>query len=654
MPDASTDTLDQLFRQAEQALQKYWGYPQFRPGQDEVVKSVFAGNDTLVLFPTGGGKSLCYQVPALVLEGLTIVISPLVALMEDQVEQLNSRNIRATYINSTITKSEIEQRLINARNGMYRLLYMAPERLATPLFQYELLNLKPALIAIDEAHCISEWGHDFRPSYREIRENMEAVADRVKWLALTATATPEVRDDIVKVLGFKTPKVISKGFDRPNLHWWVYYGEDRIHAVQRMFKRHQGSGLIYAGTRKSCNELSAQLQQVSGRAVKPYHAGLSPRQRSQVQEQWVSGKVPLVVATNAFGMGIDKPDCRYVIHYDAPASLEAYYQEAGRAGRDGETGYPVLLYNPHTFTVMRQQIENSYPTRDQLLKIYNCVCDTLDLAVGSEMDRAEILDLKSVEQRSGFGTGKIMAALRIFKRLELFDLSSEPGRQIGVQFSMDLGLIRQITQDTHYSERKRQFIQDIFRLFGPGSLHEIVWLSASYVAEKTGFTFNRVVSGLEVLQREQLLTAKVLNGDPMVRITTIRELKPHLDSVVVEQYREILLKKLQYMQAYCETSDCRSRFLRTYFGEVNPPRCGTCDNCVKRAKKSSAEGIKQDSETIRKILFALRKHKKLHIHGLSEQTGIRPKALRTGLNQLMREKLVRQNRTATGAYYELC
>lgn len=654
MPESPPEQVTQLFSRAEAALKKHWGYDRFRPGQDDVVKSVFEGRDTLVLFPTGGGKSLCYQVPALVLEGLTIVISPLVALMEDQVEQLTSRNIRATFINSTISKQEIEQRLINARNGMYRLLYMAPERLATPLFQYELLNLKPSLIAIDEAHCISEWGHDFRPSYRNIRENMEPVAERVKWLALTATATPEVRDDIIRVLGFREPRIISKGFERPNLHWWVYYGEDRIHAVQRMVKRHQGSGLIYAGTRKGCNELSAQLQQVSGRPAKPYHAGLSAEQRSLVQEQWVNGKVPLVVATNAFGMGIDKPDCRYVIHYDAPASLEAYYQEAGRAGRDGQIGYPVLLYNPHAFTVMRQQIEDSYPTRQQLLKIYNCVCDALHLAEGSGMDRYELLDLRDVERRCGFGTGKILAALRLFHRLELFELSNEPGRQIGVQFMMDLGLIRQITQDDRYSERKRTFVMDIFRLFGPESLDQIVWLSAAYVAEKTGFTFTRVVAGLEVLQREQLLSAKVLNGDPMVRLTRSREDKPFMDRKVVEQYREILLKKLSYMQAYCETADCRSRYLRTYFGEVNPPKCGTCDNCVKKEKKPDADAIKKDSEIIRKILFALRKHKQLHIHGLAEHTGEKPRVLRTCLNQLMRERVVRQNRTQTGAYYEIC
>ncbi|MCH8485987.1 MAG: RecQ family ATP-dependent DNA helicase [Candidatus Cyclonatronum sp.] len=653
MIEIPTGQAEEFFGRAEQALHKFWGFEKFRPGQDDVVKSVLSGRDTLVLFPTGGGKSLCYQVPALVLEGLTIVISPLVALMEDQVEQLNSRNIRATFINSTISKQEIEQRLINARNGMYRLLYMAPERLATPLFQYELLNLKPALIAIDEAHCISEWGHDFRPSYRSIRENLEPVAGRVRWVALTATATPEVRDDILKVLGFQEPNVISKGFERPNLHWWVYYGDDRIHAVQRMVKRHQGSGLIYAGTRKGCNELSSQLQKVSGRPVKPYHAGLSAEQRSLVQEQWVKGKVPLVVATNAFGMGIDKPDCRYVIHYDAPGSLEAYYQEAGRAGRDGQIGYPVLLYNPHAFTVMRQQIEDSYPTRPQLLKIYNCVCDTLQLAEGSGMDRAEMLDLKSVEQRSGFGTGKILAALRIFQRLELFELSSEPGRQIGVQFMMDLGLIRQITADARYSEKKRNFVMDIFRLFGPESLDQMAWVPARYVSDKTGFTVTRIIAGLEVLQREQLLVARVLNGDPMVRITESREVKPPMDSKVVEQYREILITKLKHMQAYCETSDCRSRFLRTYFGEVSPPRCGTCDNCVKKERKPDAEVIQKESGQIRRILFALRKNKQLHIHGLAQETGIKPKELRGCLNQLMRERLVRQIRIDTGAFYEL-
>jgi len=326
-----------MFEQAPKNLEKYWGYKSFRPGQDEAIRSVLEGRDTLVLFPTGGGKSLCYQVPATLLDGLTVVISPLVALMQDQVQQLKERGISATFINSTLSSWEIEQRLVNARNGMYKLLYCAPERLKTELWEAELPGLNIDLVAIDEAHCISEWGHDFRPSYREIRSSLEPVADSIRWIALTATATPEVRSDIIENLEFENPKIISKGFDRPNLKWWVVAAEKKkqklLQAVQKASPK--GSGLIYGGTRRNCEELAELIEDQLGIGTRAYHAGIEQLKRSEIQEQWLSGELPLVVATNAFGMGIDKADCRYVIHYQMPYSLEAYYQEAGRAGRDG-------------------------------------------------------------------------------------------------------------------------------------------------------------------------------------------------------------------------------------------------------------------------------------------------------------------------------
>ena len=258
---------DTWFETAKANLSRYWGYPDFRPGQDAVVKSVLKGDETLVLFPTGGGKSLCYQVPATVLPGLTLVISPLVALMQDQVDQLNARGIRSAFINSTLPRHEVEQRLINARNGMYTLLYCAPERLETPLFQQEAPNLNIQLVAVDEAHCISEWGHDFRPPYRRIRENITSVIGETRWMALTATATPRVKDDIIRVMGFDNPTVITKGFERKNLKWWVIDTPQKNTLLLKMVKRWSGAGLIYAGTRRLCNEIAA-LHAVSRRAMR--------------------------------------------------------------------------------------------------------------------------------------------------------------------------------------------------------------------------------------------------------------------------------------------------------------------------------------------------------------------------------------------------
>ncbi|MEX0928916.1 MAG: RecQ family ATP-dependent DNA helicase, partial [Balneolales bacterium] len=326
--------MDDLMARTLTNLKKYWGYTEFRPGQEEVVRSVLESRETVVLFPTGGGKSLCYQLPATVLDGLTVVISPLVALMQDQVSQLTKAGISAAFINSTLPPYEVEQRLVNARNGMYRILYCAPERLKTQMWQNNLDDLPIRLIAIDEAHCISEWGHDFRPSYRQIKAAFLPVADKVRWMALTATATPEVRDDIIQCLEFKDPHIISRGFERPNLKWWVIREERKERRLNQIMQKARGSGLVYAGTRKTCENLAQNLRSVNINA-RAYHAGLTGDLRKTIQEGWINGEIAVVVATNAFGMGIDKSDCRYVVHYDMPYSLEAYYQEAGRAGRAG-------------------------------------------------------------------------------------------------------------------------------------------------------------------------------------------------------------------------------------------------------------------------------------------------------------------------------
>ncbi len=319
---------------AKDVLKKYWGYNSFRTGQEKAITSVLDGRDTLVLFPTGGGKSLCYQVPALLFDGLTIVISPLIALMKDQVDQLKSMGIRATFINSTLSRRETEQRLVNARNGMYKLLYMAPERIKTELWQSEQPDLPISLIAIDEAHCISEWGHDFRPSYRTIKQDFGDLSAQTKWMACTATATPEVRKDLLEVLQFEDARVVTSGFGRENLHWWVAKTDNKSPMVNKSVKKASamGSGIIYSSTRKKCEFLARKFS-AQGIGCKAYHAGLGNKEREIVQQAWLKGDTPVVAATNAFGMGIDKPDCRFVIHETIPFSLEAYYQEAGRAGR---------------------------------------------------------------------------------------------------------------------------------------------------------------------------------------------------------------------------------------------------------------------------------------------------------------------------------
>lgn len=573
---------EDLFKKAQKSLEKYWGFPSFRPGQDKVIQSVLDGKNTLVLFPTGGGKSLCYQVPATVLDGLTIVISPLVALMQDQVQQLNDRDISATFVNSSISRWEIEQRFANARNGMYDLLYCSPERLKTDLWKAEMPKLNIDLIAIDEAHCISEWGHDFRPSYREIRPSLEDIADDVIWIALTATATPEVRDDIQKNLELEDPVIVSKGFERPNLKWWVTQTEQKEKKLLQAVKKAapMGSGLIYGGTRRNCEELSQKIEARLGIKTKAYHAGVDAAERKQIQEEWIDGTTPLVVATNAFGMGIDKADCRYVIHYEMPYSLESYYQEAGRAGRDGEESFPLLLFKPADAIIAEQRIKDSYPEKEQLQHMYDVLCDHLNLAVGSEMENKEEVSLAALKKRSGLSSRKVRSALDVLNQLGIIELVEHITPQVGVQFVVSQDYVSGQIEELE-NQQKASFLDTLFRQYGGEAFAKMKYIEFDYLQGKLNVSPNGVVKGLQVLQdRDHMLKFESIGEQPLVQVIEERRPSLNLSKEELEKHRNTLLKKLEYMIGYIETETCREVYIRHYFGEENVSPCGHCDNCL--------------------------------------------------------------------------
>ncbi|MFP8487703.1 ATP-dependent DNA helicase RecQ [Gracilimonas sp. Q87] len=595
--------MENLFTKTEHSLKRYWGFESFREGQDEVVRSVIEGADTLVLFPTGGGKSLCYQAPATVFTGMTLVISPLVALMQDQVQQLKEKGITATFINSTIPSFEVEQRLVNARNGMYKLLYCAPERLKTELWQAELPKLNIDLIAIDEAHCISEWGHDFRPSYREIRASLESIAETCRWIALTATATPEVQKDIVDSLGFKDPKIVSRGFSRPNLKWWITHAPKKKQVLKQTVQKaaQKGDGLIYGGTRRNCEELARQFSGI-GIKTEAYHAGIDPGKRKVIQQKWITGEIPLVVATNAFGMGIDKPNCRYVIHEEMPYSLEAYYQEAGRAGRDGKESFPILLYRDSDHAKAVDRIEQRYPKYDELDHVYQILCDTLNLAVGSVMEESEILEIKSISQRGKISYGKLRSALRLMAQFDVIGMQEEMKPALELQFGFSSDGLKDYKNRAE-NDAKAEFVDKLERLFGPESFRDAVFLDEDLILDKLNIRHNALIKGLDVLSRnDKILSYRYYNERTRVKLLEARSRKIPVSKKDVESYRNNILRKLEHIHGYVVTSQCREVYLRSYFGDLNAEPCGHCDNCLKSGDPKHLMPTDEEFQNIQKLL----------------------------------------------------
>lgn len=627
---------EQLFEQSRINLKRYWGFDDFRPGQDEVVRSVLSGQPTLVLFPTGGGKSLCYQVPATVLDGVTLVISPLVALMQDQVFQLGQKGVPATFINSTISRSEVEQRLINARNGMYKLLYCAPERLETATWQNMMKDLNLSLIAVDEAHCISEWGHDFRPVYRKIPEMMGPVAASIRWLALTATATPEVRSDIVQALDLREPNIISRGFNRPNLQWWVIDEEQKKRRLKEIINRASGSGLIYAGTRAGCEQLSEWLTR-QGKPCEPYHAGLTAGEREDIQNRWIDGSLPLVAATNAFGMGIDKPDCRFVVHYDMSKSMEAYYQEAGRAGRDGKESYPILLVRQADLLAAKKAIMDSWPDRNQLTAVYNALCDYWNLAAGSPMEEVQKVDFEQLRKRSGLPHRLVWSSVKVLDQLGILKLSRSDEPQVGLCFHQSGDSLRDRI-DRMNKPRKKEFTDRLYRMAGPESEHRMVYMDERLIINRLQTTSRMLENGLKVLSDEGILYYSLVRNEPMARLLEPRYQKFSLSDDEILRHRDRLLKKLDYMIGYVKTKSCRSRYIRIYFGEKDvPERCGKCDNC----RKVGSGRIEIDD--IRKV-ESLLKEKSMGFSTLQEHTKWGRERLKSVLACMLRDEVVRKVR----------
>ena len=560
-------------------LKKYWGYDEFRPLQEDIIQSVAKGCDTLGLMPTGGGKSLTFQVPTLAMDGLCVVVSPLVALMKDQVLNLKEKGIKAELIYSGLTRDEIEVILNKCLYGNNKFLYISPERISTSIFQEKLLSMKVCLIAIDESHCISQWGYDFRPSYLKIIQLRELLPD-VPVLALTATATPEVVDDIQDRLGFSKKNVFRKSFERSNLSYLVRHVEDKNRYLLKILRKLQGSSVVYARSRKKCKEIAEFLKLNQIRA-EFYHAGLDNAVKDMRQERWRDGKVQVMVATNAFGMGIDKSDVRTVVHLDLPDTLEAYFQEAGRAGRDGKRAYAVLLYSNPDKVQLLKRIKTSYPEIDTIRRVYQAVGNFLQIAEGAGKDAVFDFNLALFCQKFKFNVLHAFNSLKILQRAGYLEITDDLEHSTKLHFA--------INRDDLYRyqlENKQQdeFIKLLLRTY-TGLFTDFVPVNLDSLAYRKKIDVKILIDNLKDLAQHGIIKYIPRKKTPFIIYTQERLPLKYLKFTkeVYQNRKEKFEEKINAVISYAESTEtCRSKLLLEYFGQLKAPVCGECDVCKEK------------------------------------------------------------------------
>jgi ATP-dependent DNA helicase RecQ len=572
-------------------LNEFFGYDNFKKGQLEIIEAVLEYNNVLVVLPTGAGKSICYQIPALLSENFSIVISPLIALMKDQVDALNSRKEIAAFINSTMSYSETEQVLNKIVLGSIKILYLAPERIENLKFAERIKELKPKNIFIDEAHCISEWGHNFRPSYLRIKDFIDHTGVK-KVSAFTATATPEVREDIVSQLNFKDPKIFVRGFERENLHLRVIHTKKKKEKCFELLKEIHGPAIIYTTSRKKAEE-AAEYLNIKGIKSNYYHAGLTAPERRRVQEDFIQGRTEIIAATNAFGMGIDKSDIRLIIHFNTPGSIESYYQEIGRAGRDGKESYCYLMHDESDLRIQNFFISNSHPTKEHIQKIYKAVCDYNRIAVSSTTDKELIVDKDYIIKYIGseVSSGLLYSALKYLENSGYIRRVSEFDKKDSIQFLTTKEKLRQFVDNPSYKEIANVIIS-LLREFGSAIFNTQMKISASHLANKFSIPEQSFIDSLNILDNMGIISFQQAIAKETVLLTT-----PRVDAdKLVLNYKLInesylnLQHKLDKMTEFVFTNDCRFRNILTYFGEnVLDYKCGKCDNCTNtgRLKDSS-------------------------------------------------------------------
>lgn len=571
-------------------LKQYWNHDNFRPMQEEIICSVLMGHDTLALLPTGGGKSVCFQIPALAKEGICIVISPLIALMKDQVETLKAKGINAVSIVSGMGKREIDIALDNCIYGPVKFLYLSPERLLSELVRERIKYMNVNLIAVDEAHCISQWGYDFRPPYLHIADIRELHPD-VPIMALTATATAEVRDDIQQKLLFKNPVVFQKSFERKNIRYVVQHSEDKFRKLLDIANGVKGSGIVYVRSRKETAEI-AKLYTDNGIRADFYHAGLATDVRSAKQESWKNNRTQIIVATNAFGMGIDKPDVRFVIHKDMPESLEAYYQEAGRAGRDEHKAYAVLLYTYADRLKQERKFELSFPTIAEIKQVYHYLANYYQLAYEAGEGLSLDLDLGDFCSRFKLDSIKTLNALKFLELDEYLSFNESVFLPSRFKFEVQN---EQLYNFQIQNPGWDPFIKTILRSYG-GAFENYVRIREYDLARRTHMNVQQVIDGLKQLQEFNILSYQQQTDMPQV--TYLKPRQPnealYINKKVIDERKATYRKKMEAVFAYAEHKKCRSQMLLAYFDEANADKCGICDVCLDEKRQKNAAEIFDD------------------------------------------------------------
>ena len=575
------------FANMKEILKKYWGYTSFRPKQEEIISSALAGEDVLAILPTGGGKSLCFQLPTMMREGLAIVVSPLISLIKDQVQNLRARGIKAVAVHSGMTRREIDIALDNAVYGDYKFLYLSPERLRTSLFRSRVQKMDVCFLVVDEAHCISQWGYDFRPDYLAISEIRELLPG-VPVIALTATATPAVAKDIEERLGFSKDNIICSGFERPNLSYIVRKTENKYGALLSLCRNVQGSGIVYVRERKAAREIAAFLCS-QGVDAGFYHAGMSKEERNDVQEKWKKGDQRIIAATNAFGMGIDKPDVRFVCHFDLPEAVESYYQEAGRAGRDGIKSYAVLLWNATDIKRLDSIYRSTFPGLDYIADIYQKVFRFLDIAYEDGKDMVRKFDLLEFVRRYKLNASMAYNAIKYIEMSGYWTLTDEVDNPTRIMFTVNRDDLYRIQLSDSSLDT---FVKALMRIY-PGLFSHLVAIDEEYVAKVTMDSSRAVKQKLLRLSRSGVLKYIPRLRSPLICLANER-LTPanlYLSESVYEQRKRMFKERLDAMYTYISPvsdrsaaqSACRSRRLSAYFSQEQCRPCGICDLCAPEA-----------------------------------------------------------------------